>query len=109
MDNNFIDYDTLGQFVDELMRRRPLPANTAEELNTIREKTIKDLDDEIGMAIFGRLTTDQLMSFNELLDGGTNSPDAFQKFFDDAGINLQEVVSNAMTEFGKEFLGGQNA
>lgn len=109
MDNYLIDRETLGQFVDELMKQKPLPANTAEELNTLREENIKKLDDEIGMAIFGSLTTLQLQEFNQILDRGEESPEIFQKFFQNSGVNLPEVISNAMTTFGKQFLGGQNA
>ena len=88
MDNYLIDRETLGQFVDELMKKKPLPANTAEELNTLREQTIKSLDDKIGMAIFGSLTTPQLEEFNQILDRNEESPEIFQNFFQTADIDL---------------------
>lgn len=108
MDNYLIDRETLGQFVDGLMKKKPLPANTPEELNALREESIKTLDDEIGMAIFGNLTTPQLEEFNQILDRGEESPEVFQNFFQTAGINLQDVISNTMTTFSKQFLGGEN-
>lgn len=109
MDNYLIDRETLGQFVDELMKQKPLPANTAEELNAFREENIRKLDDEIGMAIFGSLTTLQLQEFNQILDRGEESPEVFQNFFQNSGVNLQKTIGDTMTAFGKRFLGGQNA
>ena len=108
MDNYLIDRETLGQFVDELMKQKPIPANTPEELNSFREKSIKDLDDQIGMAIFNRLTTPQLEEFNQILDRGEESPEVFQIFFQTAGLDLQKTIGDTMTAFGKQFLGGQN-
>ena len=108
MDNYLIDRETLGQFVDELMKKKPLPANTAEELSTLREQTIKSLDDKIGMAIFSSLTTPQLEEFNQILDRDEESPEVFQNFFQTAGVDLQKTIGDAMTDFGKQFLGGQN-
>ena len=108
MDNYLIDRETLEQFVDELMRQKPLPANSAEELTSLREKTIKDLDDEVGTAIFDSLTTEQLESFNQLADSGEESPEVFRQFFRDAGLDLQKIIEEAITKFGEKFLGGQN-
>ncbi len=108
MDNYLIDRETLGQFVDELMKKKPLPANTAEELNTLREQTIKSLDDKIGMAIFGSLTTPQLEEFNQILDRNEESPEIFQNFFQTADIDLEKTITGTMQSFATEFLGGQN-
>lgn len=108
MDNYLIDRETLGQFVDELMKKKPLPANTPEELTTLREQTIKSLDDKIGMAIFGSLATPQLEELNQILDRGEESPEVFQNFFQNAGVDLQKTIGDTMTTFGKQFLGGRN-
>ena len=108
MDNYLIDRETLGQFVDGLMKQKPLPASTAEELSALREQNIKTLDDKIGMAIFGSLTAPQLEEFNQILDRGEESPEVFQNFFQNAGIKLEEVIAKAISSFELEFLGGQN-
>ena len=108
MDNYLIDRETLEQFVDELMRQKPLPASSADELTALREKTIKDLDDEVGTAIFDSLTTEQLEQFNQLADSDEDSPEVFRQFFRDAGVDLQKVISEAVTKFNEKFLGGQN-
>ena len=108
MDNYLIDRETLEQFIDELMKQKPLPANTPEELNNLRESSIQSLDDEISLAIFGSLDKTQLVELNRLLDSGEESPDAFQDFFQKAGINLEETIKGAMQKYSQEFLGGQN-
>ena len=43
MDNYLVDRETLGQFVDELMKQKPLSADSADELKTLRENTIAAL------------------------------------------------------------------
>lgn len=108
MDNYLIDREALAQFVDGLMKQKPLPANTPEELNNLRENAIKELDDRLGLAIFDSLSEEQLDQINQLLDDPTATPEAFQQFFTSAGLDLQKIISDAMTAFGKEFLGGQN-
>lgn len=109
MDNYLIDRETLGQFVDELMKQKPLPANTAEELTALREQTIKSLDDEIGVAIFGSLSKPQLEEFNQILDREEESPEVFQDFFHNANIDLSKIIGDTMQAFSIKFLGGENA
>ena len=109
MENYLLDYETLGKFVDELMKAKPMPANSPEELNTFREKNIKKLDDQIAVAVFGSLSEEQLQKINELFDRDDGSSDAYEKFFKDAGIDIQQAVTDAMEKFKDEFLGGENA
>jgi len=109
MDEYLIDREILEQFVDELMKQKPLPANTAEELNALREKNIKALDDQIAKAVFGSLTAPQLEAINKILDSGEENPEVFQEFFQNAGVDLQKITSETMTKFSEQFLGGQNA
>lgn len=108
MNDYLIDRETLSEFIDELIKKKPLPLDSAEELSNFREEQIKALDDRIGLAVFGRLTEDQNREFNELLDRGEENPDVFDDFFNRAGIDLGKVISDTMESFGKEFLGGQN-
>lgn len=109
MDDYITDRKALEQFVDELFKQKPLPANSAEELHSLREETIKKLDDSIGVAIFGSLNEQQLEELNQTLDSGEDTPEFFQKFFSDAGIDLKQTMSSTMENFRKEFLGGENA
>ena len=109
MDNYLVDRETLAQFIDELIKQKPLPANSADELNSVREKAIKDLDYQIGTAIFGGLSSEKLAEINHLLDNDEENPEVFQNFFASSGIDLQQTISDTMTAFGKQFLGGENA
>lgn len=110
MDNYLLDRDTLGKFIDDLMKRKNLPANSAEELNDLREKSMKALDDAVVQKIVTSLDEEQLVTLNQLLDTETDSPDVFRDFFQSNGINLEETITNAAQEFGAQFLeGGSNA
>ena len=104
-----MDRETLGKFVDELIKKKALPVDSAEELNKLREDTIHSLDDKISLAIFGNLTPEQNTEINQLMDSGTENPDDFNTFFEKSGINVQQIITDTMEEFTKEFLGGQDA
>ena len=108
MDDYLIDRSALGEFIDELIKKKSLPVNTAEELTNFREEQIRALDDRIGMAIFGRLTEDQNREINELFDRNESNPDIFEDFINRAGNNVEEILKETMEDFAKEFLGGQN-
>ena len=108
MDNYLIDRETLGQFVDELIKKKPLPVDSAEELTKFREEQIAALDDRISQAIFEQLSDDQLREVNELLDDEGATAERFQEFFSNAGVDIEKVISDTLEAFSKEFLGGQN-
>lgn len=109
MDNLLIDRETLGRFVDELIKKKPLAVNNPEELNALREESIKNLDDRIALAIFGGLNEQQNAELNQLLDRPDTSETEFQQFFEKNGLNVEEAVANTVRVFGREFLGGENA
>ena len=109
MDNYLFDYEALGKFVDELMKVKPVPANSPEELNALREENIKKLDDRILDAIFGSLSDEQLQEINALLDQDDGTPDKYEAFFNDAGIDVEQIITKTLEEFKNEFLGGPNA
>ena len=79
MENTLIDREMLGQFIDELIKKKPLQVNSTEELNKMREDSIKTLDDKIGMAIFGKLTNEQNAELNQLLDDDNDSAETDRK------------------------------
>ncbi|MBR3132270.1 hypothetical protein IKG33_02590 [Candidatus Saccharibacteria bacterium] len=107
MDDYLIDRETLGKFVDELIKKEPLAVNDVEELDSLREKTMKALDDKISTDLFGKLNDEQLSEINKLLDE-SEDPDIFQSFFDRAGIDMEQSITDSMQDFAKSFLGGQN-
>ena len=108
MDDYLTDRETLGKFIDELIKNKPVPVNTPEELNTWREQQIKILDDRISEAIFGRLSEEQLIELNQILDRNEESPEVFQRFFDNAGLDLPKIMENTMRSFRTEYIGGGN-
>ena len=109
MDNNyFIDRETLSQFVDELIKKKPLPVNTPEELDELREKTIQEVDEEIGAAIFATLSDEQLKSLNELIDKGEDTEEIYDKYFTEAGTDFEKVATETMQKYATKFLGGED-
>jgi len=108
-DNYFIDRETLGKFIDELIKKKALDVDSTEELNQLREKSIKALDDKIGMAIFGSFTKEQNAEFNQLLDQGTKDPAVFDEFFKKHDIDEEKIMTDTAKAFAEEFLGGENA
>lgn len=107
MDDYLIDRQTLGQFVDALIKKKALPVDNTDELNSVRENAIKSLDDRIGLAVFGNLTKDQNTEFNQMLNRNATE-DEYESFFNRIGLNVQETIANTMRGFAREFLGGQN-
>lgn len=108
MDNYLMDRQTLGQFIDELIKKKALPVDDTAELEALREKEMKALDDKVIDAIFGRLSDEQDAELNQLLDKGEESPEAFEEFFQNAGIDVEEIISQTMQDFAADFLGGEN-
>lgn len=106
MENYLIERETLAEFVDSLIARKTQPI---ENLDALREENIRKLDDSIGQAVFGNLTEGQLAELNAMLDRNEDNDQTFQDFFNRAGINLEKVITETMQNFGKEFLGGENA
>ncbi len=108
MDNYLIDRGTLEKFVDELIKKRNLPVNTAEEINAFREDLIKKLDDKISLAIFGSLNKEQLAEVNQLIDSEDSSEDTFRNFFEGAGVDVEKVITDTAQTFSEEYLGGKD-
>ena len=108
MNDYLIDRETLGRFVDELIKNKTLPVDNADELNAQREQLIKDLDKKIGLAIFGKLTKEQATELNQLFDQDDTTEETYQAFFDKIGLDIEQTASEAMKEFAREFLGGAN-
>lgn len=115
MEEYLLDRETLGKFIDELMKKRSLPVDTAEGLNQYKEEQMKALDDQIAQAIFHSLNEEQTASLNQLLDQESDNPDVFRDFFANQNINIESVITDAAQSFGAQFLaegatqGGQNA
>lgn len=107
MENNLNDRETLGQFVDALLARK-YPGQPAESFASEREAAIKELDDEIGVAIFGDLTPEQLNEVGYLIDNPQVSDAELKDYFVRAGVNLEQKTAEALQNFGVRLLGGNN-
>ncbi|MBQ3353345.1 hypothetical protein IJG89_03340 [Candidatus Saccharibacteria bacterium] len=108
MDDYLIDRKFLAEFVDNLIKQKPTATDNDNDIDAIREKAIRELDDKIGMAIFGKFTKEQNEEYNRILDDDNLGSDAIASFFDKIGLNPSEIVTQTMEEYGKDFLGGKN-
>lgn len=108
MDNYLMDRETLGQFVDELIKTKALPVDDTAELEALREREMKALDDRVINEVFGRLSDEQAAELNQLLDREEESTEAFEEFFQNAGIDVEKIIEQTMQDFATEFLGGGN-
>ena len=109
MDNYLTDREALGKFIDELIKRKPVPVNSTEELSTWREAQIKLLDDRIAEAIFSKLSEDQLIALNQILDRGEESPEVFQQFFQNAHLDLAKIIEDTIQAYSLEYFKGTPA
>ena len=108
MDNYLIDRETLGQFVDELIKKKALPVDDAAELEALREKEMKALDDKIINEVFGRFNDEQTAELNQLLDRGEESPEPFEELFKKANIDVEKIIEQTIQDFAADFLGGED-
>ena len=106
MEDYLFDRETLGQFIDELIKKRPIPVEKAEELNGYREEQMRALDDYMSQALMSSLTRDQANELDNLLNQEKENPDVFRDFFKNQGIDVERVLSNAAESFSKQYLGG---
>lgn len=103
-ENYLVDRQDLARFVDELIKKKPLPVDTTEELEDFRARTIDSLDDSIGLAIFGQLDDEQDAELNHLLDDKHSTEDDYEQFFTKIGLNVDQTVQDTMTAFASAFL-----
>ena len=108
MKNYFTDYETLGKVVDQLISQK-YPNQPPENLESLREESIQKLDDQIGDAIIDSLSREQFDQFNALLDQEEAEAPVFQNFFEQCGIDLNNIMMKTIQDFSAEFLGGENA
>ena len=108
MDDYLIGRETLGRFIDELFKKKPLQVDNPEELNKLREAKMREVDDDITEALFGRLDESQMAEFERLLDKDEQSEDVFKSFFSKVGIDPQKTIIEVMQAYSHKFLGGEN-
>lgn len=109
-ENNFLtDRETLASFIDELIKQKNLSTETPEDLDSLKEKSMQELDEQIGIAIFGSLTDEQDAELDQLLDQDDGTAKPYQDFFDRIGLDIKKITADTMEKYAENFLGGQNA
>lgn len=112
MDSYLTDRETLGKFVDGMLAKK-YPGQEPMTLGALRDEHIKQLDDEIGDAIFEDLSREQIEEFNSIIDSGEDNMDVFRSFFKNAGVDLEGKMSEVLQRHAERFLseakGGENA
>ncbi|MBR2837116.1 hypothetical protein IKE79_02035 [Candidatus Saccharibacteria bacterium] len=108
MENYLVDQETLGQFADKLIATK-YPGHPADIYSNLRDQIIADLDDKVSDAIFGGLSREQFDELSALLDQDNDDPSIFEKFFKTHNIDIKSEVIAALSNYEREFLGGQNA
>ena len=106
MHETLIDRETLGQFVDEIIKQKYPTGQPAEALAKFREPAIAVLDDRIGTALFGNLSLAAHDEIDELLKDPNTPPETFQAFFDKYHINPTQIITDQFAQFKNEILGG---
>lgn len=109
MKDYLIDREILAQFADQLIKQKAPNFSTKEEFDQYRERAISALDHYIGYSIFSSLSDQQLTEFNQLLDQEGATEADFRNFFDNASVDLPQVIAAAVSEFNNKYLGGNHA
>ena len=60
----------------------------------------------MSQALMSSLTQDQANELDNLLDQEKENPDVFRDFFKNQGIDVEQVLSDAVESFSKQYLGG---
>lgn len=107
MENNYIEHEVLGNFVDKLIAQK-YPDQPLENFADFREKSIASIDKAIDKAIFGSLNREQLAEINEILDRGEENPQVFGDFFKKCGVDTEQKTTEVLENFKTQFLGGSN-
>ena len=102
-----MDRASLAKTVDALIEKYQL-SDMEQDLKALREQKIQELDDLIGMEIFGSLSRAQQMEIRKLFESDEESPDAIRSFFENAGVDVSQKIEDAIRKFDVDFLGGKN-
>lgn len=97
--------EVLASLVDSLIatKYKVLPPFSTGELSEMREKAIQELDERIGIAVFGKLTPAQNKEFDALLDQDESTEQDYEDFFDRVGLDTTHIVREAIEDFVNEF------
>ena len=105
--STIIEHETLGKIVDGLIAKK-YPDQSPDNLSELRENTIAELDEQVITAVFNELTDPEINEINTMFDKEESDPTAFQIFFKNAGVDLEQVISDVLTQFSQKFLEEDN-
>ncbi len=108
MENNLIDRQILGQLADNLIAEK-YGGSAPAGVDNLKNQLIDSIDNRISSAIFGSLTLDARQTIYGLLKDPSSTSDTFLNFFKNQNIDLEKTITDTMSNFKAEFLGGQNA
>lgn len=106
MEEYLINKETLSKFIDELIKRYPIPIDDATKLKEFRDEQMRALDDHITNTLFGSLDEAQLNDLELLLNQEFENPDVFRKFFLDNNINVEQIIIDSVKSFNELYAKG---
>ncbi len=106
-DDYFIEYDTLANVVDALIKQKYQDEPVPDNIKTSREESIKRLDDQISKAFFNNLTDEQIAEVKKMLDRDAPQEEIHEYFYN-LDIDMSEVIAKTIQEFGTDFIGADH-
>ena len=103
MKEYLVDYEELAKFVDALITQK-YPGTPVEAHKDLREKTINELDESIGTAIFNSLSQSELDELNSLLDRESATERDYDAFIDKTNLDLAKITEQTAKEYADRFL-----
>ncbi len=107
MENNYIERGAIGTFVDTLIEKK-YPGQPVENYKDFREKSIDSINEAINDAIFNSLNGEQLDELNAILGEEKNDPSIFARFFERAGVDIEQKTKDVLESFQTDFLEAKN-
>lgn len=106
MKEYLIDYEELAKLVDNLIAQK-YPGEPAEAHQDLRRKSIEELDEAIGTAIFSSLSQPELDRLNQLLDQESATEKDYDDFLKETKLDFAKITEKAAKEYAEEFLAGK--
>lgn len=93
--------ETIAQQFVELK----VPFVDAEYKKELTKEVREKLEDTINTVIVSYMDTEQLDQYNSILEDDNSTDDQFLKFYEKCNININNVMTEAITRFKIAYLG----
>ncbi len=93
-------------YIDDMITQKGVANIDQDQRARLRQKLFKIFDERVQDAMIAALPDDKLIELDEKLNRGI-SDDDLGKFFDDAGVDFDEVAERALEQFRNEYLSGE--